>query len=118
MRDVHPARTADETWVPRFASEGGKAIVTADANMLKRPHQLLAVRQSNVVGVILPHAWATARKHLQASSLLYYWPDIEAAFSSASPGDFWRIPSALHKGPLEKLKIDYAKAASAQSPEP
>lgn len=118
VRDAHGPRTADETWVPRFASEGGKAIITADANMLKRPHQLLAVQQSNVVGLILPHTWAEARKHLQASSLLYFWPEIEASFANASPGEFWRIPTKLHKGPLEKLKINYAPPTGNKKPQP
>lgn len=104
--------------MPRFAAEGGKAIITADANMLKRPHQLLAIQQSGVVGVILPHAWAGARKNVQASSLLYFWPEIEVTFSSAQPGEFWRIPSSLHKGPLEKLVINYAQAINTQHPQP
>lgn len=116
VREVHGARTADETWVPRFASEGGKAIITADANMLKRPHQILAIRQSNVVGLILPHTWASSRRHVQASSLIYFWPEIEACFSAAQPGDFWRIPAALHRGPLEKLDIDYDTAIGAKKP--
>jgi len=103
--------------VPRFAAEGGKAIVTADANMLKRPHQLLAVRASNIVGLILPHTWAIAKRHIQASTLIYHWPEIEAAFSSAQPGDFWRLPVTLHKGSLEKLAINYIPATSAQRPE-
>jgi hypothetical protein len=57
-------------------------IVTADANMLKRPHQILAIHQSNVVGLILPHTWAVAKRHIQASSLIYFWPEIEALFSA------------------------------------
>lgn len=118
VRETHPPRTADETWVPRFAAEGGKAIITADANMLKRPHQLLAVQQSGVVGLILPHAWASAKKNVQASSLLYFWPEIEETFRAAQPREFWRIPSSLHKGPLEKIVINYAQAANTQRPQP
>ena len=30
VREFHGARTADETWVPKFAAEGGQAIITAD----------------------------------------------------------------------------------------
>lgn len=116
VRDAHPARTADETWVPRFAAEGGKAIITADYNMLKRPHQLLAVRASNVVGLILPHSWAGAKRHIQASALIFHWPEIEASFLSGQPGEFWRLPTNLHKGPLEKLVINYAQATSIQQP--
>ncbi len=83
--------------------------------MLARPHQILAIQRSNVVGLILPHTWATAKRHLQASSLIYFWPEIEALFSAAQSGDFWRMPKKLHLGgEIEKLDIDYAKAAGAK----
>jgi len=114
VRDVHGARTADETWVPKFATEGGKAIVTADANMLARPHQILAIHQSGVVGLILPHTWATAKRHIQASSLIYFWPEVEALFFAAQLGDFWRMSPKLHRGQIEKLDIDFAQATSVK----
>lgn len=113
VREFHGARTADQTWVPRFAAEGGHAIITADANMLKRPHLIAAVQQPGVSGLILPSAWAQARRHIQASSLIYYWPQIEAAFGNAQPGEFWRLPAALHGGVLERLDINYAAAVQA-----
>ncbi len=49
VREFHAARTMDETWLPRFASEGGKAILTADANILKRPHLIAAVNSPGCV---------------------------------------------------------------------
>jgi hypothetical protein len=100
----------------RFAAEGGQAIITADANMLKPPHQLLAVQASNVVGLVLPYTWAEAKRHVQASSLIYHWPEIEAAFSSAQAGEFWRMPVALHRASIEKLVINYASADRSQGP--
>jgi predicted nuclease of predicted toxin-antitoxin system len=118
VRDSHGARTADETWVPKFASEGGRAIITADANMLKRPHQILAIQQSGVIGLILPSVWAQSKRHVQASSLIYFWPEIEACFTAGAPGEFWRIPTHLHRGPLEKLNINYAQATQAAQPPP
>ena len=90
VREFHGARTADETWVPKFAAEGGQAIITADANMLKRPHLIAAIQQSGVLGLVLPTAWAQARRHIQASSLIYFWPEIEKCMAGASPGDTWR----------------------------
>jgi hypothetical protein len=117
VRDVHGARTADETWIPRFAAEGGKAIITADANLLKRPHQIAAIQASGLFGVILPPTWAVAKRHIQASALIYHWPEIELCFAGAQSGEFWRIPAALHKGPLEKLNINYARATSIEASE-
>lgn len=118
VREVHPPRTADETWVGRFASEGGQAIVSGDANMLKRPHLIAAIQQSRVVGLILPYTWCHAKRHAQAAALLYFWPEIEAAFAGAQPGDFWRLPTALVGGTLEHLRVNYAAAVQANQRRP
>jgi hypothetical protein len=68
--------------------------------------------------VILPHAWAGAKKNVQASSLLYFWPEIEGTFTEAQPGEFWRLPSSLHKGPLEKLAVTFPQPIMTQRPLP
>ena len=88
VREFHAARTLDETWLPRFASEGGKAIITADV-------------------------WAQARRNIQAASLIYFWPEIEATLTTAQAGEFWRVPTTLYAGSLEKLRVNYAAAAQA-----
>jgi len=88
VREFHAARTLDETWLPRFASEGGKAIITADV-------------------------WAQARRNIQAASLIYFWPEIEATLTTAQAGEFWRVPTTLYAGRLEKLRVNYAAAAQA-----
>jgi hypothetical protein len=108
----------DETWLPRFASEGGKAIITADANMLKRPHLIAAVQQSGVCGIILPSVWAQARRHVQAASLIRFWPEIEATLTGAQAGEFWRLPTTLYSGSLERLRVNYAAAVQAAAQRP
>jgi hypothetical protein len=58
-----------------------------------------------------------AKRHIQASSLIYFWPEIEALFSTAQRGDFWRMPKKLPSGgEIEKLDINYAQATSSQTP--
>jgi hypothetical protein len=113
VREFHAARTMDETWLPRFAAEGGRAIITADAHMLRRPHQIAAIQQSGVCGVILPPVWAQAKRNIQAASLIYFWPEIEATLTDAQSGEFWRLPPTLYSGNLEKLSVNYAAAAQA-----
>ena len=46
VRQVHAARTLDETWIPRFASEGGRVLLSGDASMLRRPNELKAILES------------------------------------------------------------------------
>jgi hypothetical protein len=113
VREFHAPRTADETWIPKFAAEGGQAIITADAGMLKRPHQIVAIQQSGIIGVLLSSAWAEGRRHFQAASLIYHWPKIEAQLLASQPGDFWRVPSTIDDRDLEKIVVNYTKAAQA-----
>jgi len=70
VRDHPSARTADETWMPRFALEGGQVILSADRKIL-RPHQLAAISQGNLIGVFLSAKWAEARRYAQAAHILW-----------------------------------------------
>lgn len=112
VREMHGTRTADETWVAQFAADGGRGIITADATMLKRPHQRRAIQSSGVAGVVLPRAWAMARRHIQASALLFHWPQIEDVLATAAPGEFWRMPTRLHRGPLERVRIGASRVSA------
>jgi hypothetical protein len=53
VREFHAARTADETWIPRFAAEGGQVFLSADRKMLSRPHQLAAIAEGNLIGILV-----------------------------------------------------------------
>ena len=113
VRDVHAARTSDETWLPQFAAEGGKAILSGDANMLKRPHQIGAVRETGLVCFVLSKAWTQARRHEQAANILFWWPRIELALEQSKPGDCWPVPNKFDASMLVRKVIDYDKAKRA-----
>ena len=113
VRDDNDARTTDETWMPKFAREGGMAILTGDANILKKPHLLLAIKDTGLTTFVLHKDWTHARKHEQAANILYWWPRIEEAAKTSNPGDCWPIPFAFDKTPLAKKTIQYDKAARA-----
>lgn len=109
VRDVHDRRTADETWIPRFAREGGKAILSGDRKMRGRPHQIAAISESGLVCVFLSHEWSTARRTVQAASLLFWWERIEAKISVAKPRECWLVPFEFSKGDLMPYSISYDK---------
>lgn len=115
VRDDNPARTADETWLPAFAADNGKAILTGDANMLKRPHQILAVQDSGFVCFMLSYQWTIARLHQQTANILWQWPKIEQALDGASPGDCYPVPFTFDDKPLEKKSINYAAVRRASA---
>lgn len=112
MRDNHAARTADETWIPRFAAEGGNAILSADRNILVRPNQLKALAESKLVAVFLSAKWASSRRHIQAAHVLHCWPRIEKVIEQSQPSQCWRVPFGFDDAPIELIQIDLAKVAS------
>ena len=113
VRDDNRARTADETWMPLFAQSGGNAVLTADANILKRPHQILAMQQTGLICVVLSAKWAMARRHEQAACLLYHGPAIESAISASTRGDCWRVPGGYLGETVERNPINFQAAARA-----
>jgi hypothetical protein len=118
VRDVHPARTSDETWLPAFAADGGKAILSGDAAMLKRPHQIVAVQDSGLICFILSQRWTKARLHQQMANILWQWPKIEVALKNAGPGDCFPVPFEFDDKPLEEKKINYEAARKAAVAKP
>lgn len=113
VRDVHTARTQDETWLPHFANEGGVAILTGDSRILKRPNQLAAIKQCGLVSVVLSDQWSHQKRGWQAANVMFWWSRIELALKEATPGDCFLVPPAFEKGSLEKKVIAYDKASKA-----
>ena len=114
VRDFHAARTADETWIPRFAAENGQVILSADRKMLGRPHQLAAIAEGDLIAVFLSAQWAEARRNVQAASILWWWPKIELTIKSATPQQCFRVPWDFKGETLEELRVDFVKAAASR----
>ena len=115
VRDVHERRTADETWIPRFAQEGGFALISGDRKIRARPHQIAAIRESGLVCIFLSPDWATAQRTIQAASLLYWWKKIESKLLEAQPGECWLVPFEFVDKELIDINIAYEKVSRRKS---
>ena len=94
-----------------FGKEGGKAILSADTDFLKRPHQVMAVHDAGLAIIHLPSKWANAPLHLQIAHLLIWWKRIEATLEAAKPRECWRPEWNIRsEGELRKIKVDYEEA--------
>lgn len=112
VRDDNAARTADETWVPRFAAEGGTAILSADRHMLARPHQQAAILASGLICILLPAKWSQSRRHEQAALLLWWWPRITATIARSERCQCWRVPFDFGSSDLEPISVRPANSAT------
>ena len=50
VRQVHGPRTDDTDWMMAFAEDGGTAIVSGDYNILKNWPNLIAYKESGLIG--------------------------------------------------------------------
>ena len=77
--DDHQARSVDDViWVKRFADAGGKVILSADAAMTTRPHEVIAINEAGLRLVLLDQKWVRSPKHIQIAHLFFWWPRIES----------------------------------------
>ena len=113
VRDFHAPKTADETWLPAFAAEGGKAFLSGDARILRRPHQIVAVRETGLVSIVMSERWSIEPLHVKAAQLILLWPQIETALADASPGDCWVVPFGFMGAKLQRKIINYDAAAKS-----
>lgn len=101
----------DVPWITKFARDGGKIILSADADFHKKPHQIAAVGDLGLIVIHLPSRWANAKCRLQAAHILYWWDCIEQTLRSSKPRDFWRVPWGFPENlSLSPLKVNYDAA--------
>ena len=114
--DDHAARGVDdEIWVRKFAKAGGDAIVGGDFALTKKPHEIVAINETGLRLIVLDERWPRQKKHVQISYLFYWWPHIEAALTTAGPGQCFKVPWGWGDptGAIKRIKIDLQKAYKA-----
>jgi predicted nuclease of predicted toxin-antitoxin system len=109
--DIGDRGSSDVHWITKFAREGGQAILSADTDFVKRPHQVMAVKETGVRVIHLPSRWANARCDLQAAHILLWWRRIELQLQRMAPRECYR-PSwnISEEGVLQKVNIDFQDA--------
>lgn len=110
--DDHQARGVDDQiWVRKFADAGGEAIVGADAKMLTRPHEVVAIFEAGLRLVVLPGQWAQQPKNIQIAFLFLWWPRIEKAFETAKARQCFKVPwSWKETDTVSEFKLDFQEA--------
>jgi hypothetical protein len=101
------ARKSDSPWIRRFAKDGGKIILSGDMNMLKRPHERLALIEEKMIVVFFSGGWDNLRFFQKSAFVLNWWPVIADTAKKAEPATFWRVPSKWDAGlPLMSVPTD------------
>jgi len=108
--DADHRGTDDHYWATAFANDGGNAILSADTDFFKKPHQVVAIDNTGLRVIYLPPKWANAKGFLQASHILMWWPRVERKLKEAKPREVWIVKwNIREEGELERKKVDYGK---------
>jgi len=110
--DFQAKSVADDIWVKKFAKAGGEVVLGADGMMLRRPTEVVAICDTAMRLIVLPHQWANAPRHLQVSHVLYWWPHIEAVLAASRPRQCFKVPWGWGetKGAVQAIKVDFEGA--------
>lgn len=99
------ANAADEDWATAFRRFGGEVILTGDANIAKRPHQIMAIQGLRLTGFFFHHKWSDQDMAFKAGHLMMWWPRIQAQFANSRPGDCFWVPPGLKDVPMKKAEL-------------
>ena len=107
--EVGHGGTEDPYWATAFANEGGNAILSADTDFFRKPHQIVAIDKSGLRVIHLPSRWANAPGYMQAAHILMWWPRVERKIKEAKPREVWMLRwNITEDGELKRKKVDYA----------
>ena len=112
ISDAGNRGASDVSWITEFARDNGKAILTADSDFHKRPHQVMAVWESGLIVIHLHAKWANSQRRVQAACILYWWEAIENTLAKSPSKRCWRVPLGFPKKALElkNIGLDYERA--------
>jgi len=92
VRDLHPPKTNDPTWLSAFASEGGHTMISGDPRILQHWPNIVAYIESGLVCFFPPPTFANLDGFTKAALVIRWWPFIIEKAKASNPGDCWRFP--------------------------
>lgn len=67
-------------------------MISGDHNILQKPVNLAAYRQSGLISIWPPVGWPGLKRWGQAAFIIRWWPIIKVKITASSPGDRWKLP--------------------------
>lgn len=102
--DFAPADATDEFWAVAFQRFGGSVIISGDKNIAKRPHQIKAFCDCNLICFFCTGTWSQNDLPFQTGHLIRWWPEMQAILQTAKPKDCWWLPVGM-RGEFKKVEV-------------
>jgi hypothetical protein len=110
--DMDYKQGSDVSWIDRFASAGGRAIISGDVKMRReRKHEMLALYQHGFVVISFEPQWGQWNFFHKTAIMIHWWEHIVDKIKNAEKSTFWVVPTQypLSGGELRNVSIGLAQ---------
>lgn len=104
----------DEHWVRRFASDGGRVVISGDTKMHGRIHELAALVEAGMVTYFFERRWSDMNFYSKSAMLLHWWPNVAKHMENAASGTCWEAPCQWTWKDLADVTIDPKKLSEVR----
>lgn len=67
------ANASDEIWTASFRRFGGHVVLSGDRNLAKRPHQILAFMDNDLIGFFFDKHWCGQDITFKTGHIMLWW---------------------------------------------
>lgn len=99
------ANSPDEFWASAFKRFGGSVVVTGDKNIARRPHQIEAFRENDLICFFCDKRWAACDVTFKVAHIVFWWPRIHSQIQLSNPRDCWWVPMAIAPKDFRKVEL-------------
>jgi PIN like domain len=82
----------DVPWLKRFAEDGGKVVISGDAQMKNRAHERLALIEGGFIVIFFEPQWSNWKFWRKCALLINWWPVIAAKIRRTKKSAFYHVP--------------------------
>ncbi|WP_341705079.1 hypothetical protein [Ferrovibrio sp.] len=91
-KDYRPdGEVGDAGWIPRFAADHGKVIISGDLSILDNAHERLALSEAGLTSFFFASRWGQANGFTKCAMLLQWWPKL-CEYMTDNTAQCWQIP--------------------------
>jgi len=95
---------ADRDWMTALHEQGGWAVLTVDRKLRTRPHERLALEQSNLVVFILAAGWNQERYWPKVAGIIRWLPRMMEALDAYKPPALLAVPHRWTTAAIRTLR--------------
>lgn len=86
-----PNAESDVPWLERFASDGGRIIISGDAKMRGKLHEQAALVKAGFIVFFWARKWNQQNGYDKTAMMIKWWPHILLKLQSAKSGQFFEL---------------------------